>query len=93
MEAREEQLAHLERLATALDRDAFTAEVVRTSRPCLKVANANTPALEERVCCGQAEDGSWVFEWPWNKPIGPVDDLETVTGKLAEVLRPVAGEA
>jgi hypothetical protein len=33
-----------------------------------------------------------VFLWPWKQPIGSVDDLETVAGKIAEVLRPVAGE-
>jgi hypothetical protein len=94
MEAREEQLAHLERLAQALDPGVFTAEVVRAiSRPYLKVANAGTPTLNEQVHCRQAGDGSWVFQWPWKKPIGPVDDLETVASKIAEVLRPVVGEA
>ena len=94
MEAHEEQLAHLERLAQALDPGAFAAEVVRTiPGPYLKVANARTPALNEQVHCRQTDDGSWVFQWPWKQPIGPVDDLETVTGKIAEVLRPVVGEA
>ena len=94
MEAREEQLAHLERLAQALDPGVFTAEVVRTiSRPYLKVANSRTPTLNEQVHCRQADDGSWLFQWPWKKPIGSVDDLETVASKIAEVLRPVVGEA
>ncbi len=94
MEAREEQLAHLERLAQALDPGMFTADVVGViSRPHLKVASAGDPALNERIYCEQADDGSWVFRWPWRQPIGAVDDLDTVTGKIAEVLRPVVGEA
>ena len=95
MEASEEQqLAHLEDLARALDSDVVTAEVVRrASRSYLMVANALMPTLNERVYCGQADDGSWVFQWPWWQPIGPVDDLETVAGKITEVLRPVVGEA
>jgi hypothetical protein len=93
MEAREEQLAHLDRLASALQPQSHTAEVIRTaSRPYLKVANAGTPELNERVLCGRAGDGSWVFMWPWKQPIGSVDDLNTVVGKIAEVLRPVVGE-
>ena len=60
MEAREEQLAHLERLANVLDPHAFTVKIAgMSSRPCLKVANASTPTLKERVYCGQAEDGSF----------------------------------
>ncbi len=94
MEAPEEQLAHLERLAHALDPDAVTAEIGgRSTRPYLKVANTRTPTLNERVYCGQAEDGSWVFQWPWWQPIGSADDLGTVAGKITEVLRPVAGQA
>lgn len=93
MEASEEQLAHLDRLAGALQPQPYTAEVIRSvSRPYLKVANAGTPELNERVYCGRAEDGSWIFHWPWRQPIGSVDDLETVTGKITEVLRPVVGE-
>jgi hypothetical protein len=88
-----EQLAHLERLAAALHSQSYTAEIVgAVSRPYLMVANADTPTLNERVFCGQATDGSWVFLWPWKQPIGPVGDLKTVAGKIAEVLRAVAGE-
>jgi hypothetical protein len=94
MEATEEQLAHLDRLAGALQPQPYTAEVIRSvSRPYLKVANAGTPELNEQVYCGQAEDGSWVFQWPWGQPIGSVDDLETVADKIIEVLRSVVGEA
>ena len=94
MEAREEQLTHLERLAQKLDPVAFVTEIVRSvSRPYLKVANASDPALNERVYCDQVADGSLVFSWAWRRPIGSVDDLEMVTGTIAEVLRPVAGGA
>lgn len=93
MEARNSQLAHLERLAQALDPAVFTAEIVSTiARPYVKVASASDPKLNERVHCVQADDGSWVFQWPWRQPIGSVDDLEAVAGKIAEVLRPVVGE-
>jgi hypothetical protein len=93
MEARDEQLAHLERLAQALDPHAFTTEIISAiSRPYVKVANAGTPDLNERIYCYPVEDGSWVFRWPWRQPIGSVDDLEKVTGKIAEVLRSVAGQ-
>ena len=55
MEAREEQLAHLERLANVLDPDAFAVKIAGMgSRACRKVANASTPRLKERVYCGQA---------------------------------------
>lgn len=94
MEALNEQLAHLDRLASILRSQPYTAEVIRSNpRPYLKVANAGTPELNERIYCGQAEDSSWVFEWPWHQPIGSVDDLETAAGKITAVLRPVAGEA
>jgi hypothetical protein len=93
MEVPEEQLAHLERLAAALHPQSCAAEIVRAAtRPYLMVANAGIPTLNERVFCGLATDGSWVFLWPWKQPIGSVDDLETVARKIAEVLRPVAGE-
>jgi hypothetical protein len=92
MEVPEEQLAHLKRLAAALHQQSCTAEVVRAaSGPYLMVASTSDPTLNERVHCRRAGDGSWVFEWPWRQPIGPVDGLETVAGKIAEVLRPVVG--
>jgi hypothetical protein len=92
MDLREEKLTHLGHLAEALKRDAFTVELVNTAskQPYLKIANAETPTLNERVQCEQAEDGSWLFWWLWKQPIGPVDDLETVIGKLTEVLRSVS---
>jgi hypothetical protein len=92
MEERNEQLAHLKRLAAALDPQACTADLTgAVSRPYLTVACAGTPTLNERVFCGPGPDGSWAFLWPWDQPIGPVDDLDAVAGKIAEVLRPVAG--
>lgn len=89
MEARQQTLAHLERLAEALSTGQFTVELVAVSKPYLKVANATTPRLNERVQCAPAGDGSWVYWWPWHQPIGSVDDLDTVIGKIAAVLRSV----
>ena len=89
----EERLAHLERLADELKRQGVRAEPVGgVSRPHLRVANVKTPTLNERVLCYQADDGSWVFWWPWKQPIGSVDDLEMVVGKIAAVLRSVGGD-
>jgi hypothetical protein len=65
--------------------------VDKVSKPCLRVANAATPTLNERVLCHQADDDSWVFWWPWRQPIGSVDDLPMVVSKVAEVLRSVQG--
>jgi hypothetical protein len=87
----EEKLAHLERLAEELKHREFTAEVVTVEKPYLRVANASTPTLNERVRCEQAEDGTWVFWWPWHQPIGSVDDVAAVAGKITAVLRSVDG--
>lgn len=89
-----EKLTYLQRLRDALTIQGFTVQVVSMSaKPYLMVANAETPKLNERVHCEQAEDGSWCYWWPWRRPIGSVDDLETVTGKVASVLRSVEGES
>ena len=92
MESPEEQTAHLEGLATELRQRGFTAEVTAmVPKPYLKVANASTPELNERVHCQQCPDDSWSFWWPWGRPIGPVDDLEAVVSKIAAALRSVDG--
>ena len=91
-ENQEQGRTYLERLADELTRREFTAELItRKSRPHLMVANRDNPGLSERVLCYSAEDGSWQFWWPWRQPIGSVDDLETVTGKITVVLRSVEG--
>jgi hypothetical protein len=90
---REEQLGHLERLADELKQRGFTTELVGAiSKPYLRVANADTPSLNERVQCDRADDNSWVFWWPWKQPIGSVDDLDSVVGKIAAVIRSVEGD-
>jgi hypothetical protein len=43
------------------------------------------------VLCRPAEDGSWCFWWPWQQPIGSVDDIEAVSSKIIGVLRSVEG--
>ena len=92
MTDQEEQLAHLERLADELKRQGFRAELNRkVAAPCLRVVNAESPALNERVLCHQADDGSWIFWWPWKQPIGSVEDLAIVVDKIAAVLRSVEG--
>jgi hypothetical protein len=90
MEPPEEQLTHLRRLAEELARRDFTAEVVSSGTQAhLKVANAATPKLNERILCRTTENGSWDFCWPWQQPIGLADDLETVVAKITTVLRSV----
>lgn len=92
MEPREVCLTHLERLATELQRQGFTAQLNgAVSKPCLQVANADTPTLNERVYCEPAADDSWVFWWPWKQPIGSAADLPGVIAKIAAVLRSVEG--
>jgi hypothetical protein len=94
METDSAKLTYLEQLREALTAKGFSVQVVSiNTKPYLKVANAETPKLNERVICEQAEDGSWCFWWPWRQPIGSVDDLERVTGKVAAVLRSVEGES
>lgn len=94
METDPEKLTYLEQLCEALTEKGFAVQIVSiNTKPYLKVANAETPRLNERVHCEQADDGSWCFWWPWKQPIGSVDDLERVTDKVASVLRSVEGES
>ncbi len=89
MEARDEALNYLQRLADALDPGQFTTDLVMVANPYLKVANAAMARMRERVLCAPDVDGSWQFWWPWHQPIGPVDDLQSVIGKITAVLRSV----
>lgn len=89
MELREQQLAHLGKLAEELTSSGLHAELVGTvSKPYLKVANADTPTLNERVLCQQTDD-RWAYWWPWKQPIGSVGDLVLVVNRIAMVLRSV----
>jgi hypothetical protein len=84
------EVTHLESLAAELTRRGLHAHVVaRSARPYVKVANPQTPELNERVLCRRADDQSLCFWWPWRQPIGSVDDLETVAAKITTVLRSV----
>jgi hypothetical protein len=94
MEQREQQLIYLRKLADALKGHGFTTELLgKVSKPSLKVANAETPSLNERVLCKQNTEGLWVYEWPWQQPIGAVDDLVLVVSRIATVLRSVEQQA
>jgi hypothetical protein len=86
------ELAHLEQLAGELRRRGFSAQLVTGgTRPCVQVANPDTPELNEQVICRTADDRSVAFWWPWRQPIGPADDLDTVVSKITTVLRSVEG--
>jgi hypothetical protein len=88
----DEQDQYLGRLADELSKRQFTARLEgRGSGQYLVVENPDHPDLNERVHCQPAEDGAWCFWWPWRQPIGSVDDLETVAGKIMAVLRTVEG--
>lgn len=90
MGADQEKLTYLKHLGEALTSQGFTAQVVGSgSKVYLKVANGETPTLNEKVRAAQADDGSWCYWWPWGQPIGSADDLESVTAKIAAVLRSV----
>lgn len=84
-------VTHLERLQVELTRSGLNARLItRRNRSYLKVANqAVTPELNERVFCWPAENQALCFWWPWRQPIGSVDDLDVVVGKIAAVLRTV----
>jgi hypothetical protein len=89
----EQSRAYLERLADELSRREFTAQLVtRKTGLLLIVANTDNPGLSERVLCYSTPEGSWQFWWPWRQPIGAVDDLEAVAGKITVVLRSVEGQ-
>lgn len=93
MQPDNQEVTHLERLCAALDRHGLKTKLVtKVRRPYLKVANPDTPALNERVFCQAAEDHSLCFWWPWQQPIGSVDDLEAVVSKIAAVVRSVEGQ-
>lgn len=93
MEQHEEKQKYLTRLAEELGKLEFTVELGGgIKHPHVRVANPDSPQLNERVLCDQADDGSWCYWWPWHQPIGSVDDLETVVGKIAAVLRSVEGQ-
>lgn len=95
MDTDQETRSHLERLGDVLRPQGFSVRIVatRTATPYLKVANAESPALNERIHAERGGDGSWSYWWPWKQPIGSVDDLEAVSRKIAVVLRTVEGES
>jgi hypothetical protein len=93
VDTHQEKLTHLAQLSAELTRHGLTTQLLgpTTARPCLKVANATTPQLNERVHIQQEGDGTWTYYWPWNQPIGPTTNLPAVTSKITTVLRSVEG--
>jgi hypothetical protein len=87
-----EQYEYLSHLAGELRKWHFSVRFGGSgSRQYLLVESPDHRDLNERVFCRPADDGTWCFWWPWRQPIGSVDDLETVTGKIMAVLRTVEG--
>lgn len=92
MIASNEQHAHLQRLADEFTNSQFTVRFAGSgSDQYLVVENSDHRDLNEQIHCRPAADGTWCFWWPWRQPIGSVDDLETVVGKISAVLRSVEG--
>jgi hypothetical protein len=82
----------LERLAAELTRRQFRAQLTgRTGELRLYVANPDHPELNEHIHCRRADDDTRCFWWPWQQPIGSVDDLAAVADKIMTVLRSVEG--
>jgi hypothetical protein len=89
MDTSEERINCLERLAQALKERGLVAEVADTATvPLLAVANAEVPALNQQVFCRE-NAGTWWYWWPWEQPIGPIEDLDVVVERVASVLRSV----
>lgn len=92
MEENGSELEHLERLVVELAGRGLDARLVRRRAGLhVLVAGPGSPALSERVLCRPGAGGGWCFWWPWGQPIGPVDELAAVVGKILIVLRPVEG--
>ena len=92
MTATNDQHEYLGRLADELRKWHFSVRFGGSgSAHYLMVENPDYRDLNERVLCRPADDGTWCFWRPWRQPIGSVEDLETVTGKIMAVLRTVEG--
>ncbi len=88
--SRETMRRHLGNLAEELTRNGLLAELVGAiSKPYLTVALAAIPSQSERVLCQLDGDGRWSYWWPWEQPIGAVDDLDLVMSRILAVLRSV----
>jgi hypothetical protein len=88
MDASDECVNHLARLARALKERGLLAELAdKAGVPLLAVANAEVPGLNQEVLC-QESAGTWWYWWTWKQPIGPVEDLDAVVERVASVLRP-----
>ena len=85
---RETMRGHLARLAEKLTRSGLLAELVDDSaQPYLNVSLSSAPGHAERVLCQPTEADSWWYWWPWNQPIGSVDDIDLVMSRIALKLR------
>ena len=87
---RETMRHYLAQLAEELTRNGLLAELVGAiSKPYLTVALAAIPSQSERVLCQLDGDGRWSYWWPWEQPIGAVDDLDLAMSRILAVLRSV----
>jgi hypothetical protein len=90
---RETMRHHLARLAEKLTASGVPAELVGDiAKPYLNVAVAEAPNQTERVLCQPTEADLWWYWWPWNQPIGSVDDIDLVMSRIVLVLRSLEAE-
>src|SRR5713101_2341053 len=90
---RETMRHHLARLAEKLTTNGVLAELVGDiAKPYLSVALADTPVQTERVLCQPTEADLWWYWWPWNQPIGSVDDIDLVMSRIVLKLRSLEAE-
>ncbi|HEY1620765.1 MAG TPA: hypothetical protein VGG25_24290 [Streptosporangiaceae bacterium] len=93
---RDEQVAHLERLAAALASNGYAIEWARLNRvPEVTVRSSGEHGLADRVQCRPDTSGAWCFWWSWNtkQPIGAAADIESAAARVMAVLRPVGGQS
>ncbi len=78
---RETMRQHLGKLAEELTSNGVSAELVGDiAKPYLMVALAETEAA------------LWWYWWPWNQPIGSVDDIDLVMSRIVLKLRSLEAE-
>ncbi len=93
---RDEQVAHLERLAAALAGSGYAIEWAGLDRvPEVTVRSPGERGLADRVQCRPDASGAWCFWWPWNarQPIGAAADVESAAARVMAVLRPVGEQS
>jgi hypothetical protein len=84
-----DSVADLERLAAAIDIQAYAVTLVTTQgRPHLHVTNRRAAQLTERIYC----DGE-AYWWGWSERIADVGDVGRAAESVSRVLRSIGDRA